>query len=163
MNGSGSATSNPNDGTAQAASAMTTAATSAAATSEAAKIAMFRRMAQAWHDQDWDTCASLFAPDGVLHSVMLEPVVGRDTIHARISKLGAANKKVTLNIHRIGVVGEVLFVERTDEIVIDGRHGACPAVAVVEFRDGLIAKWSDYYDRATLARAAGYSAEQAAH
>jgi len=130
---------------------------------DAQKIAVFRKMAQAWHDQDWDTCASLFAPDGVLHSVMLEPVVGRDTIYARISKLGAPNKKVTLNIHRIGVVDGVLFVERTDEIVIDGRRGACPAVAVVEFAGDRIKLWRDYYDRATLARAAGYSAEQAAH
>lgn len=132
-------------------------------TDDARKIALFRKMAQAWHDQDWDTCASLFAPDGILHSVMLQPVVGRTTIHERISKLGAPNKRVTLDIGRIGVIDGVLFVERTDVIVIDGRRGECPAMAVVEFKDGLIARWRDYYDRATLARAAGYTAEQAAH
>lgn len=127
------------------------------------KMALFRAMAQAWHDQDWDTCASLFAPEGVLHSKMLAPVVGRDTIHARISKLGGSHKQVTLHIHRMGVIDGVLFVERTDEIVINGRRGECPAVAVIEFENGLIVRWSDYYDRATLADAAGYSAEHAAH
>jgi limonene-1,2-epoxide hydrolase len=128
--------------------------------SDAQKIAIFRRMAQAWHEQDWATCADLFATDGVLHSVMLQPVAGRQTILERISKLGAANKTVTLNIERIGVVDGVLFVQRVDEIVIDGRRGTCPAMAVIEFDGDRIARWSDYYDRNQLARAAGYTPEQ---
>jgi len=131
--------------------------------SDAQKIAIFRRMAQAWHEQDWDTCAALFAPDGVLHSVMLEPLVGRETIHARMSKLGAPNKKVTLHIERIGVIDGALFVQRVDEIVKDGRRGTCPTMAVVEFAGDKIARWSDYYDRNQLARAAGWTAEQAQH
>jgi limonene-1,2-epoxide hydrolase len=120
------------------------------------KIAVFRRMAQAWHEQDWRTCADLFAPDGVLHSVMLEPVVGRQAIYDRISKLGGANKKVTLHIRRIGVIDGALFTERTDEIVLDGRRGEAPVVGVLEFKDGKIALWREYYDRAQLMRAAGH-------
>lgn len=121
------------------------------------KIEVFRRMARAWHEQDWRTCADLFAPDGVLHSVMLEPVVGRELIHDRISKLGGAHKSVTLNIHRIGVIAGALVVERTDEIVIDGRRGECPAVGVLEFAGDKIKRWRDYYDRAQLGRAAGHA------
>lgn len=125
------------------------------------KMAVFRTMAQAWHDQDWVTCAGLFAVDGILHSKMLEPVVGRQAIFDRISKLGGNHKRVTLHIHRMGVVDGVLFVERTDEIVIHGQRGECHAVGVIEFEGDKISRWSDYYDRAQLARAAGYSAEQA--
>lgn len=124
---------------------------------DAGKIAVFRRMARAWHEQDWRTCADLFAPDGVLHSVMLEPVVGRQTIHDRISKLGGSHKSVTLNIRRIGVIDGALVVERTDEITIDGRRGECPAVGVLEFEGDRIKRWSDYYDRAQLGRAAGHA------
>mgnify|MGYP001242797947 CR=1 FL=1 len=131
--------------------------------SDARKIEIFRRMAQAWHEQDWATCAELFAPDGVLHSVMLPPVVGRQTIFERISRLGAPNKRVTLDVQRIGVVDGALFVQRVDRIVIDGREGSCPSVAVVEFAGDKIARWSDYHDRNQLARAAGYTAEQASH
>lgn len=120
------------------------------------KAEIFRTMARAWQEQDWRTCADLFAPDGVLHSVMLEPVVGRETIYARISKLGGANKRVTLHIHRIGAIDGALVVERTDEIVIDGHRGSCPAVGVLEFDGDKIARWRDYYDRATLERAAGH-------
>ncbi|MBO9647423.1 MAG: nuclear transport factor 2 family protein [Variovorax sp.] len=126
---------------------------------DARKMAVFRTMAQAWHDQDWTTCAALFAPEGILHSVMLEPVVGRQAIHDRISRLGGANKKVTLNIERMGVVDGALIVQRVDVIVIDGRRGECPAVGVIEFEGDRIARWRDYYDRSTLARAAGHSTE----
>lgn len=128
---------------------------------EARQIAIFRRMAQAWHEQDWRTCADLFAPDGVLHSVMLAPIEGRETIFHHIKRLSGSNKKVTLDIHRIGTMGGALFVERTDIIVIDGKRGTCPVVGVLEFEGDHIRLWRDYYDRASLARAAGYSAAQA--
>jgi limonene-1,2-epoxide hydrolase len=125
------------------------------------KIQTFRTLAQAWHDQDWRTIADLFAPDGVLHSVMLEPIVGREAIHQRICRLSAPNKRVTLKIHRIGVIDGALFVERSDEVEIDGRVGVSPVVGVVTFAGDRIALWREYYDRAQLARAAGYTPEQA--
>lgn len=126
------------------------------------KMDLFRTMARAWHEQDWETCADLFAVDGVLHSRMLEPVVSRQAIYDRISKLGGEHKRVTLHIHRMGVIGGVLFVERTDEIVLPGHRGECPAVGVIEFEGDKIKRWSDYYDRAQLERAAGHAPRAAA-
>ncbi len=121
------------------------------------KMTAFRTMARAWHEQDWRVCADLFAVDGVLHSKMLEPVEGRQAIFDRISRLGGDHKRVTIHIHRMGVIDGVLFVERTDEIVIHGQRGECPAVGVIEFDGDKIARWSDYYDRAQLERAAGHA------
>jgi limonene-1,2-epoxide hydrolase len=119
------------------------------------KIAVFRRMADAWHRKDWRACADLLAPQGVLHSVMLEPVVGRETFFQRISALAMPNKQVTLHIRRIGVVDGALFVERSDEVVIDGVSRQVPVVGVLEFDGPLIALWREYYDRAQLLRAQG--------
>ena len=48
---------------------------------DATKIAAFKEMARAWQAQDWRACADLFAPEGVLHSVMLEPIVGREGVY----------------------------------------------------------------------------------
>lgn len=127
---------------------------------DATKIGVFKEMARAWQAQEWRTCADLFTPDGVLHSVMLDPVLGRETIYQRICKLSAPNKQVRLNIHRIGVIDGALFVERTDEIVIDGHHGESPVVGVLTFEGDKIKLWREYYDRAQLGRAAGYSNEQ---
>jgi limonene-1,2-epoxide hydrolase len=64
---------------------------------------------------------------------------------------------VTLHIHRIGVIDGVVFAERTDEIVVNGRQGLSPVVGVIEFDGPHIALWREYYDRAQLARAAGYA------
>jgi len=113
---------------------------------DATKIAAFKEMARAWQAQDWRACADLFAPEGVLHSVMLEPIVGRENIYQRICKLSAPNKQVVLNIHRIGVIDGALFVERTDEIVIDGRRGESPVVGVLNFDGDKIANWREYFD-----------------
>ena len=129
------------------------------ATTDAQKIALFREMARAWEAQEWRTCADLFTPDGVLHSVMLDPVVGRETIYQRISKLGGAHKRVTLHLHRIGVIDGALFVQRTDEIVLHGKSGSAPVVGVLEFEGSRISLWREYYDRAQLMRVAGHPPE----
>ena len=124
---------------------------------DAQKIAVFRAMARAWAAKDWRACADLFTPSGVLHSVMLEPVVGRETIYRRIAGLEAPNKEVCLHIQRIGVIDGALFVERTDEIVLSGVSRRAPVVGVLEFEGERIALWREYYDRAQLMRAVGHA------
>lgn len=116
----------------------------------------FRTMARAWEAKDWRTCADLFLPDGVLHSVMLEPVVGREAIHSRLVSRAAPNKEVRLHIRRIGVVADALFVEREDEVILDGVSRSAPAVGVLTFEGSHIRLWREYYDRAQLMHAAGH-------
>jgi len=123
------------------------------------KIAVFRQMANAWEHKQWRTCADLLTPDGVLQSMMLEPVVGRETFYSRISKMAAPNKAVTLHISRIGVIDGAVVVERRDEIVIDGVSRSIPVVGILEFEGPLISIWREYYDRAQLLRAQGKTAE----
>jgi limonene-1,2-epoxide hydrolase len=120
---------------------------------DAQKIARFREMAEAWEAKQWRRCADLFAPDGVLHSVMLEPVVGRETFYQRMLGHAAPNKQVKLHVHRIGVIDGALFAERTDEIVIDGESRTVPVVGVIEFDGPLISRWREYYDRGQLLHA----------
>lgn len=119
------------------------------------KIATFRKMARAWEQKEWRTCADLLAPDGVLHSMMLEPVVGRETFYQRIVNMTQPNKQVTLHLHRIGVIDGAVVVERTDEVVIDGVSRKVPVVGILEFDGPLIRQWREYYDRAQLLRAQG--------
>jgi len=45
------------------------------------KIATFRAMEEAWQAKQWRRCADMFAPNGVMHSMMLEPVVGREVFY----------------------------------------------------------------------------------
>lgn len=119
------------------------------------KIAAGREMAEAWRALDWRKVADMFAPDGVLHSMMVDPVVGREAVYKRVSGLGDGLESITLNIRHMGVIDGVLFMERTDEFVIRGRPGSAPVVGVLEFEGPLIKVWREYYDRAHLLKAMG--------
>ncbi|MEO7242239.1 MAG: limonene-1,2-epoxide hydrolase family protein [Variovorax sp.] len=119
------------------------------------KIAVVRQMAAGWQDKAWRQCADLFTENGVLHSVMKEPIVGREAFYQRMMQLANPNKKVFLHIQRIGVIDGAVMMERTDEIVIDGISRSCPVVGVLEFEGPLISLWRDYYDHAQLLRAQG--------
>lgn len=119
------------------------------------KVAAGREMAGAWKALDWRKVADMFAPDGVLHSMMVEPVVGREAIYKRVSGLGDGLESITLNIRHMGVIDGVLYMERVDEFVIRGKAGSAPVVGVLEFDGPLISVWREYYDRAHLLKAMG--------
>lgn len=123
--------------------------------SDEQKIAAGREMAEAWRVMDWRKVADMFAPDGVLHSMMVEPVVGREAVYKRVTGLGDGLEQITLNIHHMGVVDGLLFMERTDEFTIRGKAGSAPVVGVLEFDGPLIKTWREYYDRAHLLKAMG--------
>lgn len=114
------------------------------------KIALFHKMAAAWEKKDWRTCADLLAPDGVLHSMMEQPLIGRETFYRLVVGNASANKQVKLHIDRIGVINGAVVVERRDEIIIDGESRSVNVVGILEFKDGLVSLWREYYDRAQL-------------
>lgn len=127
----------------------------ATALTDEQKIAKGREMAAAWKALDWRKVADMFAPDGVLHSMMVEPVVGREAVFKRVSGLGDGLESITLNIAHMGVIDGVLYMERLDEFVIRGKAGSAPVVGVLEFDGPLISVWREYYDRAHLLKAMG--------
>lgn len=114
------------------------------------KIALFRDMARHWENKDWRACADLFTADGVLQSMMKDPIVGREAFYERMTQLATPNKSVKLHIHRIGVIDGAVFHERDDEVIIDGVGRRVPVVGVLEFEGPLISLWRDYYDRGQL-------------
>lgn len=126
-----------------------------AMTDDEKKIQVFMQMKTAWEAKDWVACADLMAEDGILHSVMLEPCQGRQNFYERIRKTEKPNKRVILNIRSIGVAKGILYVERNDEIIIDGHSRFIPTMGVIEFAGDQIAHWREYYDRATLLHAIG--------
>jgi limonene-1,2-epoxide hydrolase len=121
-----------------------------AAMTDDQKLARVHEMAAAWKALDWRKVADMFTPDGVLHSMMVEPVVGREAVYTRVSGLGDGLTAITLNFKKIGVVDGAVFVERTDEFLYRGRTGKVPVVGILEFDGPLISVWREYYDRAHL-------------
>ena len=135
-----------------------TATPAAAADSDQAKLAVAREMIAAWKSADWRKVGDLFAEKGVLRSMMIEPVTGRQAIYERIAALGkGAPGGVVLDVAHMGVIDGLVFIERTDRFVYNGKSGAVPVVGVLDIRDGKVQEWREYYDRAELMREMGVS------
>jgi limonene-1,2-epoxide hydrolase len=117
--------------------------------------AVVQTMIDAWDHRDWKKVTALFTDDGILHSMMLDPIVGKEAIGKRIDLLGAGTESITLHIHTIAVTGNTVFIERTDEFVFNGHHGKVPVVGVLEVEGDKIKAWREYYDRAELVAAMG--------
>jgi limonene-1,2-epoxide hydrolase len=114
------------------------------------KLTLAREMFAAWDALDWDRVVDLFADDGVLHSVMQEPVVGRAAIAECMAILGSRCERLTLHVKALGVIDGRVFVERVDDFDFDGHHGEVPVVGVLRMDGGRVTEWLEYYDRPTL-------------
>ncbi len=123
------------------------------------KIVVVQNMIDAWNTRNWQRVGDLFTEDGILHSMMIEPVVGRKTISARISAMGAGISSITLHIRNIGRIGDVVVIERVDEFVYNGHAGKVPVVGVLVVEGDKIKEWREYYDRAELIAAMGLPPE----
>ena len=119
------------------------------------RLAVVQEMIDAWNTQNWERVIDLFGDDGVLHSMMVEPIKGRESIGARIRHMGEGIEQITLNIKHIGVIDGVVFLERVDEFRYNGHDGKVPVVGVIEVEGDRIKEWREYYDRQELLDAMG--------
>ncbi len=128
----------------------------AAQDTDAKKLAVVHEMMDAWKNSDWRKVGDLFAEDGVLWSMMGEPVHGREAIHKRIAALGeGVQGGVTLDVTHMGIIDGLVFMERTDRFIYKGKAGSVPVVGVLDVRNGKVQEWREYYDRASLMSAMG--------
>ena len=140
--------------------AITAAAPAHAADTDASRLAVAREMITAWKVADWRKVADLFAEDGALRSMMVEPVNGRPAIYERIAALGkGAPGGVVLDVAHIGIIDGLVFIERVDRFDYNGHAGAVPVVGVLDIRDGKVQEWREYYDRAQLLKEMGVLAK----
>lgn len=104
----------------------------------------------AYENKDLDSLARMTAPDIAYHNVPMPIVHGKDAFvqgaAAFISKMNEISWE-TLHIAE-SASGSVL-TERIDNFVMkDGRRITIRCMGVFELRDGLVARWSDYFDLA---------------
>jgi len=118
-----------------------------------ARLVVAQEMVQAWNERDWDRVYELFAEDGVLHSVMTDPIVGRENIRARLTPMTDGIDQIELRIVNMGLVNDVVMLERVDDFVYNGKHGEVPVVGVMEITDGKVRIWREYYDHHSLVEA----------
>lgn len=122
-------------------------------------LAVAQRMFDAWDRLDWDAAIDLFADDAVLHSVMQEPLVGKEAIAGRLRQLASGATWIKLDVSTLGVIDGKVFVERVDRFTFNGHDGVVPVVGVLRIADGRVTEWLEYYDRATLLRGMGLAGD----
>ena len=119
------------------------------------KIAVVKKMIAAWEARDGDAIAEMFTEDGVLHSVMIDPIVGREAIRPRMKFLVDNATHMHLNVRTWAVSGDTVMIERTDEFTFKGHSGKVPVVGVLVVAGDKVKEWREYYDRAELLEAMG--------
>ena len=135
---------------------LTAAAPAVSADTDAQKLATVQKMIEAWNTRNWQQVYQLFAEDSMLESMMLPtPTVGREAISKRIGALAKDISRIELRIRHMGVADGVVFIERVDDFVYRGKHGAVPVVGVVEVEQGRVKAWREYYDRDQMIEAMG--------
>lgn len=122
-------------------------------------VAVVMEMIAAWDARDGDKIADMFTEDGVLHSMMIAPIKGREAIRPRMKFLVDNASHMKISPRTIAVTGNTVFLERTDSFTFKGHKGSVPVVGVLEIRDGKVAEWREYYDRKELLEAMGVKEE----
>lgn len=101
----------------------------------------------AWEARDMDRILSLMTPDALYHNIPMQAVTGRDAIRAMLSAFLANATEVKWTVHHIAETqAGVVLTERTDVFHMGPKTLSLPVMGTFEFRDGLIAKWRDYFD-----------------
>ena len=116
--------------------------------------AAFLGVIRAWQKHDIDAVLGMVAEDVVWYpAVGSPPVQGRDGMRKVLEQFAPKRKEENWKIFHHAVNGDRLFVEGVDDYVDDqGRRVAVPYAGVVEYRDGLVSGWRDYFDISTLNR-----------
>ncbi|MAH93864.1 MAG: hypothetical protein CME99_11910 [Hyphomonas sp.] len=119
-------------------------------TLEAESIAVAKDMVAAWNDLDVDRIANLFSEDAVLHSMMIEPIHGRETLREHLGALLKNATRLELQLKTVSATGNTVFLERVDDFDVNGKHGAVPVTGVLVIEGGKVTEWREYYDRNEL-------------
>jgi ketosteroid isomerase-like protein len=113
----------------------------------------FNSMIKAWGRKDIDGVLALMTDDIVWHfaAAIAPPVVGKAKVRKFLDGFAPQIAELRWRIFHHAESGDRLFFEGVDEYIgTDGKRIATPYASVVEFRDGLICGWRDYFDGGLL-------------
>jgi limonene-1,2-epoxide hydrolase len=117
---------------------------------------LFLGLLHAWESGGADACIErvreLFTDDTVWVQPGLPTATGADEAIAIMRSWGAAFTTFELEVRHVASTDDAVLVERVDIFTRDDGSTflALPVVGVVEFRDGKITEWREYYDTAAV-------------
>jgi limonene-1,2-epoxide hydrolase len=110
---------------------------------------------RAWERCDVDAILSMMTPDAEYDNVPLPKIKGQAAIRTFITPNLQAAKRIEWEFLNVAVdaSGCKVMTERVDRFVFDEGLVAVPLMGIFEVEDGRIARWRDYADLGSFARA----------
>jgi limonene-1,2-epoxide hydrolase len=102
-----------------------------------------------WSTLNIDKVMEYFTDDAVYHNIPLKPARGRSEIRKTIDGFMPGTTAAEFKILNSAAAGSIVFNERVDSFVVNGKHVSVPVVGVFELSDGKIKAWRDYFDLPT--------------
>lgn len=107
--------------------------------------ALIEELAAAWQSYDAHRASAFFAPDGIYCESGREPIVGREAIFEHFKRFFRDGPTWRFTIDETIVENErAAVVYRFDVKDEGGTWHARAGCAIVERRDGLIARWREF-------------------
>lgn len=104
---------------------------------------------EAWHRLDVDAVMEHIHDDFVWNNSggMLPTINGKDAMRAALTKMAGKTQSNNWRLFDYAEVGDTLWMEGVDEFVgTDGVRLAVPYAGVLEFADGRIRRWREYFN-----------------
>ena len=102
--------------------------------------------------RDLDYALAYVDDDVVYDNVPMQAVHGPDGVRSTLEPFLARCSQIEWIVHREAATGDVVFNERLDRFLIDGRWIEVAVTGVWEVHDGVISLWRDYFDLAEFQR-----------
>ena len=100
-----------------------------------------------WNNRDIEGIMSSLSEDCFYHNIPMDPQIGKEQISASLEPFVQMATNIEWIIHQIAENEDgVVLTERTDRFEINGQWMDILVMGVMEFQDGLISNWRDYFD-----------------
>jgi uncharacterized protein (TIGR02246 family) len=105
---------------------------------------------RAWETGDADLLAGGFTPDGSI-VVSGKVIAGREALQATVRRFSSRHSNVKVVVHRVIFGDDCAAVEYRWEDTKNetGERYLADDAVWVDFRDGLISRWREYWDNET--------------
>jgi limonene-1,2-epoxide hydrolase len=114
----------------------------------------FLNLIRAWQKHDVEAVLAMLADDVVWYTAVgAAPTTGKAAVRQVLEQFAPRRRAENWKIFHHAVNGDRLFVEGVDDFTdFEGRRIAVPYAGVIEYRNGLVTGWRDYFDIATLTK-----------
>ena len=100
-----------------------------------------------WNNRDIEAIMGSLSEDCFYHNIPMDPQTGKDEIRSYLEAFVQMTSNIEWIIHQIAENEDgVVLTERTDRFEVNGQWMDILVMGVMEFQDGLISNWRDYFD-----------------